>query len=145
MTVRGASERDVTQCAQKDAEINTAVEQQDHDAVETILQERFFHKPEMFYSSDKLVRSYGVPAPTSAFVYSALGKKPLPTKDELITDTVDSIASQFNLRYNEQKLVSATVNLLADDPESLKKFLEGDMTIFTASQFTQLGGLPALI
>jgi len=145
MTFRGSFERDVTQFAEKDGEFKDAVEDEDDDAVETILQERFFHKPEMFYSSDKLVRSYGVPAPASAFVYSALGKKPLPTKDELISDTVDSIASQFNLRYNEQKLVSATVNLLADDPESLKKFLEGDMTIFTASQFTQLGGLPALI
>src|SRR3989442_640975 len=145
MTFRGSFERDVTQFAEKDGEFKDAVEEEDDDAVETILQERFFHKPEMYYSSDKLVRSYGVPAPTSAFVYSALGKKPLPTKDELITDTVDSIASQFNLRYNEQKLVSATVNLLADDPEALNKFLEGDMTIFTASQFTQLGGLPALI
>jgi hypothetical protein len=145
MTFRGSFERDVVAFAGKDPEFKDAVEDEDDDTVETILQERFFHKPEMFYSSDKLVRSYGVPAPTSAFVYNALGKKPLPTKDEIISDTVDSIASQFNLRYNEQKLVSATVSLLADDAESLKKFLEGDMTIFAASQFTQLGGLPALI
>jgi type I restriction enzyme, R subunit len=145
MTFRGSFERDVADFAKKDLHFKDAVEDEDDDAIETILQERFFHKPEMFYSSDKLVRSYGVPAPTAAFVYSALGRKPLPTKDELISDTVDSIASQFNLRYNDQKLVSATVNLLADDPESLQKFLNGDMTIFTASQFTQLGGLPALI
>jgi type I restriction enzyme R subunit len=145
MTFRGSFERDVAEFAKKDPPFKEAVEDEDDDAVETILQERFFHKPEMYYSSDKLVRSYGVPAPTFAFVYSALGRKPLPTKEDLISDTVDTIASQFNLRYNEQKLVNATVNLLADDPESLKKFLEGDMTIFTASQFTQLGGLPALI
>ena len=145
MTFRGSFERDIAELAKKDPEFKEAVEDEDDDAVETILQERFFHKPEMFYSSDKLVRSYGVPAPTSAFVYNALGKKTLPTKEELISDTVDSIASQFNLRYNEQKLVSATVNLLADDSESLQKFLQGDMTIFTSSQFTQLGGLPALI
>jgi len=145
MTFRGSFERDVAEFAKKDSHFKNAVEDEDDDAIETILQERFFHKPEMYYSSDKLVRSYGVPAPTSAFVYNALGRKPLPTKDDLISDTVDSIAAQFNLRYNEQKLVSATVNLLADDSESLKKFLDGDMTIFTASQFTQLGGLPALI
>src|SRR5260370_6529274 len=116
MTFRGSFERDVAEFAKKDPPFKEAVEDEDDDTVETILQERFFHKPEMFYSSDKLVRSYGVPAPTSAFVYSALGKKPLPTKEDLISDTVDSIASQFNLRYNEQKLVSATVNLLANDP-----------------------------
>jgi type I restriction enzyme, R subunit len=145
MTFRGSFERDITELAEKDPEFHEAVEDEDDDAVETILQQRFFHKPEMFYSSDKLVRSYGVPAPTSAFVYNALGKKPLPSKDELVSDTVDTIAAQFNLRYHEQKLVSATVSLLADDPESLQKFLQGDMTIFTSSQFTQLGGLPALI
>ncbi len=145
MTFRGSFERDITELAKKDAEFKEAVEDEDDDALEAILQERFFHKPEMFYSSDKLVRSYGVPAPTSAFVYNALGKKPLPSKEQLVSDTVDSIASQFNLRYHEQKLVSATVSLLADDPESLQRFLQGDMTIFTASQFTQLGGLPALI
>lgn len=145
MTYRGSFERDVSEFAKEDAPFKEAVEEEDDDAVETILQERFFHRPEMFYSADKLVRSYGVPAPTPAFVYSALGRKPLPTKDDLISDTVDTIASQFNLRYNEQKLVSATVNLLADDPESLQKFLQGDMTIFTFSQFTQLGGLPALL
>ncbi len=145
MTFRGSFERDVTEFAGKDRQFKAAVEDEDDDVVETILQERFFHKPEMFYSSDKLVRSYGVPAPTSAFVYNALGKKPLPTKEELISDTVDSIAAQFNLRYNEHKLVSATVGLLADDPDSLQRFLQGDMSIFTASQFTQLGGLTALL
>ena len=35
----------------------------------------------MFYSPEKLVASYGVPATPSAFVYNALGKKSLPTKD----------------------------------------------------------------
>jgi len=138
MTFRGSFERDIAELAKKDAEFKEAVDDEDDDAVESILQQRFFHKPEMFYSSDKLVRSYGVPAPTSAFVYNALGKKPLPSKEELVSDTVDSIAAQFNLRYHEQKLVSATVSLLADDPESLEKFLQGDMTIFTSSQFTQL-------
>lgn len=58
----------------------------------------------MFYSPDKLVVSYGVPAPTPAFVYSALGKRPLPTKDKVVDDTVDSIAARFNLRYRDAKL-----------------------------------------
>ena len=108
------------------------------------MNERFFHKPKMYYSTDKLIRSYGVPAPTPAFVYNAVGSKPLPTKDDIIVDTVDSIAARFNLRYNEQKWLDATTQLLADDPDVLQKFVEGDMTIFTASQFNQLGGLSAL-
>jgi len=37
-----------------------------------------------------------------------------------------------------------TAELLADDPAALRRFLEGDMTLFTVSQFNQLGGLSAL-
>jgi hypothetical protein len=88
--------------------------------------------------------AYGVPAATSAFVYNALGKRPLPTKEAIIGDTVDSIAAQFNLRYSEQKWLNATVELVADDSEALAKFLGGDHTIFNAGQFVRLGGLQAL-
>src|SRR5258707_15056233 len=48
------------------------------------------------------------------------------------------------LRYHEQKWLDATTQLLADDPQSLQKFMAGDMTIFNGSQFNRLGGLLAL-
>jgi type I restriction enzyme, R subunit len=144
MTFRGSFERDVKEFAERDAELKTAIAEEDDDTVETIMNERFYHQPEMYYSPDKLVQSYGVPAPTPAFVYNAVGKKPLPTKDAIVTDTVDSIAARFNLRYNEQKWLDATTKLLADDPPSLKKFMTGDMTLFSAIQFNRLGGMRAL-
>jgi type I restriction enzyme, R subunit len=144
MTFRGSFERQVKAFVEADAEMNVAVAEEDDDAVETIMNERFYHKPEMFYSPDKLIRSYGVPAPTPAFVYNAVGKKPLPTKDDIVSDTVDSIAARFNLRYREQKWLDATTQLLADDLQALNKFVAGDMTIFTSSQFNQLGGIIAL-
>lgn len=144
MTFRGSFERDVKEFAERDPEMKTAVADEDDDAVETIMNERFYHKPEMYYSPDKLIRSYGVPAPTPAFVYNAVGKKPLPTKDDIVSDTVDSIAARFNLRYNEQKWLDATTQLLADDPQALTKFVAGDMTLFNASQFNRLGGISAL-
>jgi type I restriction enzyme R subunit len=144
MTFRGSFERDVKEFAERDPDLKAAVADEDDDTVETLMNERFYHKPEMFYSPDKLVRSYGVPAPTPAFVYNAVGKKPLPTKDDVVADTVDSIAARFNLRYNEQKWVDATAQLVADNPEALKKFVAGDMTLFTASQFNRLGGVAAL-
>jgi hypothetical protein len=144
MTFRGSFERDVKAFVATDAEMQTAVEEDDDDVVETLMNERFYHKPEMFYSPDKLIRSYGVPAPTPAFVYNAVGGKPLPTKDDIVSDTVDSIAARFNLRYREQKWLDATTQLLADDRQALNKFVAGDMTIFTSSQFNQLGGIMAL-
>jgi hypothetical protein len=98
----------------------------------------------MYYSTDKLVVAYGVPAPTPAFVYNALGRRPLPTKEAIIGDTVDSIAAQFNLRYSEQKWLNATAELVADDPQALDKFLRGDHTMFNAGQFVRIGGLQAL-
>ncbi len=144
MTFRGSFERDVNEFVGRDAEFKEAVEAEDDDAVETIMNERFYHKPKMFYSPDKLIVSYGVPAPTPAFVYGAVGKRPLPTRDAIVADTVDSIAARFNLRYSEQKWVDATAQLLAEDAQALQRFVKGDMTIFTASQFNQLGGITAL-
>ena len=101
MTFRGSFERDVKEFAEVDADMGAAIAEEDDDAVETIMNERFYHQPEMYYSPDKLIRSYGVPAHTPAFVYNAVGKKPLPTKDAIVADTVDSIAARFNLRYSE--------------------------------------------
>ncbi|MGB6534787.1 MAG: DEAD/DEAH box helicase family protein [Xanthobacteraceae bacterium] len=144
MAFRGSFERDVREFTERDPDMKAAVADEDDDAVETLMNERFYNRPKMHYSPDKLIRSYGVPAPTPAFVYGAVGKKPLPTKEEIVGDTVDSIAAQFNLRYNEQKWLDATTQLLADDPEALQKFVAGDMTVFTSSQFNRLGGMEAL-
>src|SRR5208282_4502489 len=144
MTFRGGYERDIRKFVETTPELKTAIEAEDDDAVETIVNERFYHRPEMFYSPDKLVISYGVPASTPAFVYNAVGRRPLPTRDAIVSDTVDSIAARFNLRYNEQKWLDATTRLIADDSNSLRKFIDGDMTIFNANQFRTLGGLDAL-
>lgn len=144
MTFRGSYEKDVKDFVKRTPELERAINEEDDDAVEVIMNERFYHRPKMFYSPDKLIVSYGVPTTTPAFVYHAVGRKPLPTKEAIITDTVDSIASRFNLRYNEQKWVDATVQLLAEDSVCLKRFMEGDMTIFSASQFNRLGGITEL-
>jgi type I restriction enzyme R subunit len=144
MTFRGSFERDMKEFVERTPEMRTAVAEEDDDVIETIVNEQFYHKPEMYYSPDKLIRSYGVPAPTAAFVYNAVGKRPLPSKDDIVSDTVDSIASRFNLRYQEQKWLDATTQLLADDPDALQRFVEGDLTIFNASQFNRLGGIAAL-
>ena len=144
MTFRGGYERDIKEFVEQTPALKAAVEAEDDDIIETILNERFYHRPEMYYSPDKLIVSYGVPATTPAFVYNALGRKPLPTREAIITDTVDSIAARFNLRYSEQKWVDATAQLLAEDSTALRRFIAGDMTLFTASQFNQLGGVSAL-
>lgn len=144
MTFRGGYERDIREFVASTPELKAAVEAEDDDAVETIVNERFYHRPTMFYSPDKLIMSYGVPASTPAFVYNAVGRKPLPTRDAIITDAVDSIAARFNLRYNEQKWLDTTAQLIAEDPNSLHKFMDGDMTMFNASQFNRLGGIAAL-
>ena len=145
MTFRGSFERDLKEFAEADPDLNEAVEAEDDDSIETIVQERFYHRPEVFYAPDKLIISYGVPAPTPAFVYNALGKRPLPTKDEIVADTVDSIAARFNLRYAEQKWVNATAELISDDELALSDFVAGRyQRLFERSQFRTLGGLPAL-
>ena len=145
MTFRGSFERDLKEFAEENTDLQEAVASEDDDAIETILQERFYHRPEMFYAPDKLMISYGVPAPTPAFVYNALGKRPLPTKDKVVTDTVDSIAARFNLRYSDQKWLNATAELVSEDHQALTDFLAGRYNrLFERSQFRTLGGLSAL-
>ena len=144
MTFRGSYERDLREFAETSPALNDAVQAEDEDAIESILNENFYHRPKMFYSPGKLVVSYGVPASPAAFVYNALGRKPLPTREAVVADTVDSIAARFNLRYNEQKWLDATAQLLAEDSTALGRFMSGDMTLFTAAQFTPLGGVTAL-
>ena len=144
MTFRGGYERDIREFVASTPELKAAVEAEDDDVVETIMNEQFYHRPTMYYSPDKLILSYGVPASTPAFVYNAVGQRPLPTRDAIVTDAVDSIAARFNLRYNEQKWLDATAQLIAEDSTSLHKFMDGDMTIFNASQFNRLGGVAAL-
>lgn len=145
MTFRGSFERDLREFADSDSELTQAVEADDDDAIEAILQERFYHRPEMYYAPDKLMVSYGVPAPSSAFVYNALGKRPLPTLDDVVGDTVDSIAARFNLRYAEQKWLQATAELVSEDRDALTDFISGRyQPLFTRSQFRLLGGLSAL-
>jgi len=108
------------------------------------LNEQFFHKPEWYYSPDKLVKSYGVPAPTPSFIYHALGKRILPNKEQVVDDAVDSLAARFNLRYSEQKWLQALAKLVVDDPEARQQFLEDDVNIFTRAQFRQLGDVQQL-
>jgi len=144
MTFRGAFERDLKDFANATPEFQEAVKNEDDDSVETILNEQFFHKPEWYYSPDKLIKSYGIPAPTQSFIYHALGIKPLPTKDQVVDDTVDSLAARFNLRYSEQKWLQALARLVVDDPEARQQFLEDNPEIFTRAQFRQLGDVKAL-
>jgi type I restriction enzyme R subunit len=145
MTFRGSFERDLKEFAEENPDLQEAVATEDDDTIETILQERFYHRPEMFYAPDKLMISYGVPAPTPAFVYSVLGKRPLPTKDKVVTDTVDSIAARFNLRYGDQKWLNATAELVSEDSQALADFLAGRFNrLFERSQFRTLGGLSTL-
>jgi type I restriction enzyme R subunit len=145
MTFRGSFERDLREFADDDPDLKEAVEAEDDDAIEAILQERFYHRPEMFYAPDKLIISYGVPAPTPAFVYNALGKRPLPNKDQIVADTVHSIAARFNLRYAAQKWINATAELISEDQNALSDFLAGHYSeLFKRSQFRILGGLDAL-
>lgn len=40
--------------------------------------------------------------------------------------------------------MDATAQLLAEDSTALRRFMSGDMTVLTATQFNQLGGITAL-
>lgn len=145
MTFRGSFEKDIKTFAGENADLAEAVANEDDDAVETILRERFLNRPENYYSPDKLVVSYGVPAPTAAFVYDALGKRKMPTKDEVISDTVESISARYDLRHSEARILRATAALVSEDRSSFDAFETGQYSeLFSKSLFQRLGGLSAI-
>jgi hypothetical protein len=124
--------------------LKAAVADEDDDAVETIMNERFYNRPEMYYSPDKLIRSYGVPAPTPAFVYNAVGKKPSADKGCHRGRYRRFHRCALQSPVSRPEMARRDAQLLADDPEALNKFVEGDMTVFSSTQFNQLGGISAL-
>jgi type I restriction enzyme R subunit len=145
MTFRGSFERDIRQFAENDTFFLDAIDAEDDDEVESIMQQRFYHLPRMYYAPEKLVASYGVPAPTPAFAYAALGRRELPTRDAILSDTVASISSRFELRYMNQKWLRTTAELVVEDSKALREFVGKKYnTLFSRSQFRTIGGMDAL-
>jgi type I restriction enzyme R subunit len=146
MTFRGSYERDLKALYDSDAEFKKAVDDEDDDRLVTILDERFFGKPQMYYTPGKLIQSYGIPAPVPTFVYGPLNKRPMPTKELIVEDTVQSIAARYNLRFNDQRILNALAQLVMEDPTARKQFLDGELTqILNRPQFAPLGGLDAIV
>ena len=146
MTFRGSYERDLKALYEGDAEFKKAVDDEDDDRLVTILDERFFNKPQMFYTPGKLVQSYGIPAPVPTFVYGPLNKRPMPTREIIVEDAVQSIAARYNLRFNDQRILKALAELVMEDRTACKQFFDGQLTqILNRPQFAPLGGLDAVV
>ena len=141
MTFRGSFERDIKEFVENDTDLQLAVATEDDDAIETILQERFYHRPEMFYTPDKLSRFVRRTCANPSFrLQRARAKGRCLHEDDVVADTVDSIAARFNLRYGDQKWLSATAQLVADDTRCPSRLLAGRYTnLFERSQFRLLG------
>ena len=146
MTFRGSYERDLKALYDTDIEFKKAVDDEDDDRLVTILDERFFGKPQMYYTPGKLIQSYGIPAPVPTFVYGPLNKRPMPTKELIIEDTVQSIAARYNLRFNDQRILNTLAQLVIDDRTACRQFLNRELTqILNRPQFAPLGGLDAMV
>jgi len=145
MTYRGMFEKELSDFAASSPDLQAAVLEEDDDTIEEILNEQFLYRPENYFSADKLMKAYGVPAPIAGFIYSVLGKKPLPTKREMSRDTASSLSSLYGLSYEQERWMETTTNLLIDDTEALGNFIEGDLVkVFQGPQFAHLGGIATL-
>ena len=145
MTYRGMFEKELSEFAQSSPDLLAAIEEEDDDVIEEILNERFLFRPEDYFSTDKLTKAYGVPATIASFIYSVFGKKPLPTKRDLSKDTASSISSMYGLSYEQERWLETTANLIIDDTTALERFLDNDLAnVFQGPQFSQLGGIATL-
>jgi hypothetical protein len=144
LTFRGTFERDIREFSDGDAEFQQAVQEEDDDKVEEILQERFFNRPEMFYSPSKLILSYGMPGTPADFVYHALNKRELSSTSDLLQSLGNSLASKNNLTYAENKWIAAVTQTIADNSKDLQKFVDEDPYLYERAQFRSLGGIDRL-
>lgn len=143
-TFRGTFERDMREFSEHDPEFREAVQEEDDDKVEEILQERFFNRPEMFYSPSKLIASYKMPGTPADFVYHALNKRKLSSTFDLLQNLGNSLASKNDLDYAENKWIMAVTQAIADNPDDLDKFVDEDPYLYERAQFRSLGGIDRL-
>ena len=144
MTYRGRFEQELKEFAESAPDLLAAIEEEDDDAIEEIMNERFLFRPENYFSAEKLMKAYDVPASIAGFIYSVLGNKPLPSKRDLARDTVSSLSSLFTLNYEQERWIETTTNTVLEDRTMLTQFLEADYTLFQRPQFNQLGGIATL-
>ena len=142
MTFRGSFERDVKEFAENDADMKAAVADEDDDAVETIMNERFYHRPEMYYSPDKL-------DPLLWRAGADPGIRLQRRRQEAAADQGRDRRGhgRFHRRAVQsplQRAEMARCHGAAGRRRSRgarRSSSTGDMTVFTASQFNQLGGV----
>ena len=145
MTYRGRFEKELSEFVKATPDFKAAIDDEDDDRIEEILNERFLNKAENYFSTEKLIKAYDIPTTIIDFIYSALGKKELPTKEILSKDTTISLSSMYELSYEERRWIEATTNLIINDPQAMNSFINNEMIdVFSRPQFNQLGGIGAL-
>ena len=145
MTYRGRFEKELSEFVKATPDFKAAIDDEDDDRIEEILNERFLNKAENYFSTEKLIKAYDIPTTIIDFIYSALGKKELPTKEILSKDTTSSLSSMYELSYEERRWIEATTNLIINDPQAMNSFINNEMIdVFSRPQFNQLGGIGAL-
>lgn len=142
--IRGAFEQDIQKFSEIDSEFKQAVEEEDEDKIEQILNEKFFNRPKMFYNTSKLIDSYQIPATSADFVYHALNKKKIISLSDLLQNLGNSLASKNNLGYSESKWITLITETIADNPNDLQKFTNEDPLLYEKVQFRTLGGIDRL-
>ena len=142
MTYRARFEDSIKNLIDIDPELREATDEEDFEKIEEILNRDFLNRPKEYFSEEKLMKAYDVPATLLDFILSAIGKKNLPTKTDISSQTASSLGSRFNLSYEHKRWIETTVNLLLEDTDSMKKFISEDyINLFNNSQFLQLGGI----
>ena len=142
MTYRARFEDSIKNLIDLDPELREATDEEDFEKIEEILNRNFLNRPKEYFSEEKLMKAYDVPATLLDFILSAIGKKNLPTKTDISSQTASSLGSRFNLSYEHKRWIETTVDLLLEDSDSMKKFIAEDyIELFNNSQFLQLGGI----
>jgi type I restriction enzyme, R subunit len=112
---------------QKDLMVVDALE--DPDKVELLIGEintKLLNKPKLYFNEENLQESHRIVAGIRDFFLSAVGRQPLPTREEQLVSFKDSLVNKFAVSDNSENTFkrAVMVEFIADQAISNDKFRE---------------------
>jgi type I restriction enzyme R subunit len=110
---------------QKDSMVASALE--DSDKIEELIDEintKLLNKPKLYFNEDNLQESHRLVAGIRDFFLSALGKQPLPTRDDQLSSFKEALVNKFAQTSNSKVTFkrAVMVEFIADQAISNEKF-----------------------
>lgn len=133
-------EKMIKKVVEQNPEIAERIKVGDEQEVEEFVRENVFDRPKEFFNERNLSRAYKVFAGLLDYVRAGLGSEKLPSRDEQLSELVDSIRTDHDLDLEQTRLLKILVKQLSQSSQLLARFENGDYGFLDEAPFSQFGG-----